>query len=356
MDLAIGLAKRAEGMTSPNPVVGCVIVKNGMIIGKGYHKKAGLPHAEINALKDAGEKARNATIYVTLEPCHHYGRTPPCTDAIKKYGIKKVFVGMRDPNPVNNGKGINRLKKNGISVISGVRENHVKEINRPYMKYIRTGLPFVTLKIAQSLDGKIATYKGESKWISNKESRSYVQRLRSQADAIMVGVNTVLKDDPGLIPRIAHVRKPVRVVVDTRLRIRPGSKLVRSAQKVPLLIATTKMSPVRKQALLKKKGVRLMFVRRDKGRMNIKDLLRQLGEKGIVNLLVEGGSELAGSLRDETLIDKVIVFIAPKIIGGRDAITSIGGKGIAVISDTREIMNIRIKRFGNDIMVSGSCF
>jgi len=353
MRRAIKLAKKAEGFTSPNPLVGCLIVKKGKIIGKGYHHKAGLPHAEVIALQDAGEKAKNATMYVTLEPCKHLGRTPPCTSAVIKAGIKRFVIAMKDPNPLNNGRGITKLREKGASVTTGVCEKEAREINRPFIKYATKGLPFVTLKIAESLDGKIATSKGESKWISNSDSRQHVQKIRSYVDAIMVGSNTVIKDNPRLLPKGYYRRNPVRVVVDSRLKIPLDSKLVKTAEKAPLIIATTKLSSERKKRLLNKKNVNVIVIKSSKTGVNLEDLLKILGRMGILHILAEGGAELAGSLCDKKLVDRILFFISPKIIGGRDAITSIKGRGVNRIKDALKLENVEVKRFKDDVVVSG---
>jgi riboflavin biosynthesis protein RibD len=229
MRQAIALALKAAGSTSPNPMVGCIIVKNGRVISRGYHKKAGGPHAEVEALKKARNRASGATMYVTLEPCDRYGRTPPCTDAIINSGIKKVYIGTRDPNPKNNGRGANKLKRHGISVVEGVCQREAFGINAAYNKFIRTGIPFVTLKIAESLDGKIATRTGRSKWISSKRSRNEVRSIRRTSDAVLIGVNTVIKDDPGIMPDGESGHAAVRIVLDTNLRIPLGSRIVRTA-------------------------------------------------------------------------------------------------------------------------------
>ena len=349
---AIGLAKRAKGMTNPNPVVGCVIVKNSKIAGEGYHEKAGFAHAEVIALRIAGKKAKDATMYVTLEPCTHYGKTPPCTAAILKSGVKRVVVAMKDPNPLNNGRGIEVLKKNGISVIPNICADLARKINKSYSKFIKSGMPFVTLKMAESLDGKIATSKGESKWISNKHSRKYVHLLRSKADAIMVGINTVLKDNPLLLPKRSSSRQ-IRVVVDTNLKISLSSQIIRTCALSPIVIVTTRISSKRKQLLLRRKGVNVMVVDIQNGKVNLKNLLKELGKIGVMDLLVEGGAELAGSLCDQRLVDRVLTFIAPKVIGGRNAVTAVKGKGIDRLSKALTLQDVEVKRFRDDVMICG---
>ncbi len=330
MRMAIGLAKKAEGMTSPNPLVGAVLVRNGRIVGKGYHKKCGLPHAEVNAIRDAGSKSKGADLYVTLEPCDHFGRTPPCTAAIIDAGVKRVIIGMKDPNSIINGKGIRRLKRAGIKTVTGVLEKEAVSINLPYIKYITTGLPYVTLKMAQSLDGKIATHSGNSKWITSEVARAYVQRLRGKSDAVMVGANTVLNDDPSLLCKIPCQKQPVRVIAGGRAAIPSSAKIFRNADKSKVIIAVGQS-----------------------GKVNLKDLLKKLGKMGLVNILVEGGGELAASLIGEGLVDRYLFFIAPKIIGGRSAVTSVEGRGVGLVKHAAKIKNMRAVVMGRDILIEG---
>lgn len=330
MRLAIGLAKKAEGMTSPNPLVGAVLVKAGRVVGKGYHKKCGLPHAEVNAIRDAGPKAKGCDLYVTLEPCDHFGKTPPCTGAIIAAGIERVVIGMKDPNPINNGKGIARLKRAGIKVETGVLEEESKSINLPYIKYIKTGLPYVTLKMAQSLDGKIATSTGNSKWITSEDARAYVQRLRGKVDAVMVGANTVLKDDPSLLCKIPGAKQPARVIAGGMASIPASAKIFRNADKSKVIVA---VGP--------------------EGKVDLKDLLKKLGKMGLINILVEGGGELAASLVKRGLVDKYLFFIAPKIIGGRSAVTSVEGEGVKFVKDAVMIKDMKAVMIGRDILIEG---
>jgi len=350
---AISLAERATGFTSPNPLVGCVIVKGGRVIGRGYHKKAGTPHAEIHALRSAGKRSKGATLYVTLEPCDHFGRTPPCTDAVIKAGIKSVVIGMKDPNPVNNGRGMRRLKAHGISIRLGVLAKECASINRPYLKWITSGLPYVTIKIAESLDGKIATSTGESRWISSGTSREYVQKMRAGADAVMTGINTVLKDDPLLIPRGDFKKYPVRIVVDSALKIPVGSKLVKNVDKAPLWIAASKGASAKRKLALQDRGVKVIGLGAKKGRVDLKELLSFLGKNMLTSILVEGGAELAGSLFDGHLADEAVFFIAPKIIGGRGAVTSVRGEGVRHIDGAYRIKDMTTRLSGGDIVAEG---
>ncbi|MCX5668361.1 MAG: bifunctional diaminohydroxyphosphoribosylaminopyrimidine deaminase/5-amino-6-(5-phosphoribosylamino)uracil reductase RibD [Candidatus Omnitrophica bacterium] len=331
MRLAIELAKKAEGMTSPNPMVGAVIVKNRRIVGRGYHKRAGLPHAEINALHQAGAKAKGATLYVTLEPCVHFGRTPPCAAAVIKSGIERVVIAMTDPNPVNNGSGIRKLKKHGIKTKVGLLAEDATAMNRPYIKFITKKIPFVTVKVAQSLDGKIATRTGDSKWISGDDSRRYVHELRRIADAVMVGANTVRRDDPLLLSRLSRGKQPVRVIVSGRSAIPHQAKVFSDPHKAPVIV-------------VKPAGGR-------GEKVDLKKLLKALAKMGITNILVEGGGELIAGLVKENLVDRFLIFIAPKIIGGRDAKTAVEGSGTALIKDALKLKNMSVRRFREDILI-----
>ena len=331
MALAIALAKRAEGMTSPNPIVGAVIVKNRRIVGRGYHKRAGLPHAEINALRQAGSKAKGATLYVTLEPCDHFGRTPPCAAAIIKSGIERVVIAMRDPNPINSGSGIRKLKRHSIKIKVGLLAKDAMAMNRPYIKFITKRIPFVTVKVAQSLDGKIATKTGDSKWISSDYSRRYVHELRRIADAVMVGANTVRRDDPLLLSSLSRGKQPVRVIVSGRSALPSGAKVFSDSHKAPVIV-------VRPSGRSGKK-------------VDLNKLLTALAKRGITNILVEGGGELIAGLVKENLVDRFLVFIAPKIIGGRNAKTAVEGSGIEKIKDALCLKNMSVKRFKEDILI-----
>lgn len=330
MQLAIDLAKKGEGRTSPNPIVGAVIVKNHRIIGMGYHKKAGMPHAEVNALKAAGKAARGAALYVNLEPCDHFGRTPPCTDAIIKSGIKKVIIGMKDPNPLNNGRGIKKLKNRGIKVITRILEKEAKSINKPYIKFITKKMPYITVKVAQSLDGKIAAKTGDSKWISSEDSRRYVHRLRAGADAVMVGANTVLKDDPELLSRVSVCRQPLRVIVDGRRRI-PFSAKIFSNDQYPAILASSICGGSK--------------------RTDLAALMKALAKRGIINIIVEGGGELIAGLIEKGMVDKLLIFIAPKVIGGRGAITAVEGTGCARVKDAVNFNIVNVRYFKKDILI-----
>ena len=344
-------AKRGEGKTTPNPLVGALVVKNNRIIARGYHKKAGLPHAEVVALSLAGRRARGATLYVTLEPCSHFGRTPPCTDMIMKYGIRQVIIGMLDPNPLNNGKGLRVLRRHGIEVEVGLLEKELRKMNEPFIKYITQKLPFVTVKVGQSLDGKIATYRGSSQWITSDRAREYVHRIRDKFDAIMVGVNTILRDNPKLQP--ASISKRLtKIIVDSQLSIPCQAEVMKNP---PIIIATLHATPgqetTNRDLLLKK--AQILEVKEKEGLVNIRDMMRRLARLNITNILVEGGGNLIGSLFDERLVDKVLFFISPKIIGGKEAISSVMGKGISHPDKAFRLKDVRLRRIGEDFLVEG---
>jgi len=353
MKMALGLAEKGLGRTNPNPVVGAVLVKNGRVISTGYHKGAGLAHAEIEALDRAGRKAKGATLYVNLEPCSHFGRTPPCVDRIIKEGIKRVVIGMRDPNPLVNGKGIAELKRHGIEVKDGVLEKEARNINRIFASYVTKKRPFVTIKVAQSMDGKIATYTGDSKWVTNEESRKFVHKLRSEADAVLVGVNTVIKDDPLLTARAFKAkRQPLRIVLDSALKIPMKSRIIKTGPG-RVVIATTQKAPGRKKEALEKKGVIVLPLKEDRGKVDLQALLLSLAKRGVSHLLVEGGGNVAAGFVERNLADEILFFISPKIIGGKDAVTSIEGRGIERVAQAVRLNDVNVERFGEDILVRG---
>jgi diaminohydroxyphosphoribosylaminopyrimidine deaminase/5-amino-6-(5-phosphoribosylamino)uracil reductase len=353
MNLAMNLALKAKGMTSPNPVVGALVVKGGRIIGRGFHMKAGCDHAEIIALEDAGDKAKGATLYSTLEPCAHFGKTPPCVDRIIQSGIKEVIIGMIDPNPVNNGEGVKILKtRNNIEVKVGFLEDKLKKINESFIKYITKRMPFVTVKVAQSLDGKIATRIGESKWITSDKSRNFSHQIRQFYDAILVGVNTVLRDNPTLDAWFAK-KQPMKIVVDSKLSIPEDANIFSAKNKV--ILVTLSVSPgqeTENREILSKKA-RILEVKEKTGLVNLKDMMKKLAQLEITNILVEGGGTLIGSLFDEELIDKIMFFISPKIIGGKDALSSVIGKGVSRIDKAIKLKEVSLKRIGEDFLVEG---
>lgn len=350
---AINLAKKGEGKTKTNPLVGAIIVKNNKIIGRGYHEYYGGNHAEVNAFKSCKEDVRGAEMYVTLEPCSHYGKTPPCANEIVKRGIKKVIVSMIDPNPLVSGRGIKILKENGIEVVIGVLEKETRRLNEVFIKYITKKQPFCTLKFAMTLDGKIASYTGDSKWISNKVSREYVHKLRNKNSAIMVGINTVIKDNPELTTRIKgeKCKDCERVIVDSNAKIPLDAKILNLQSKAKTIIACTEKANKEKLKLLKQKGAEIIIAPEKEGRVDIKYLFYILGERGINSLLIEGGSEINYSVLNEELVDKIIVFIAPKIIGGRKGKTVVGGNGIKLMKNAIELENMTFNSIKDDIML-----
>lgn len=352
MKLALEMARKAKDKTYPNPMVGAVIVKDGKIVGKGYHRKAGESHAEVMAITSAQEACSGATMFVTLEPCNHYGKTAPCAQAIIDSGIETVNIAMKDPNPINSGSGIRRLKEAGISVNVGLCCPEAKALNRKYIKFITTALPYITVKLAQSIDGKIAARDGSSKWISSKISREYVKKKRYNFDAIVVGSNTVCRDDPFLLDGDRRGYNVSRVIVDTRLKIPMDSNLIKTANKAPVIVGTTELAPKsRVKEFCKIKGVEIISTRSKEKKVSLKVFFAKLAQKGIVNILVEGGGRLVGSLLDESLIDEVMFFIAPKMIGGN--FSSIKGDGVETIDKAIELYDIKVKKSGKDILVRG---
>jgi len=370
MRAALRLAKKGLGRTSPNPCVGAVVVRGGNIIGRGWHKKAGLPHAEVIALNMAGDRARGADLYVTLEPCTHLGRTPPCVDAIIRAGVKRVFIGCKDPNPRVKGKGIRKLERAGIKVASGILKEELLSINEAYEKYITTGLPFVILKLATTLDGKIATKTGESKWITSIDARRYVHRLRSIVDCVMVGSATVIRDNPSLTVRLAKGRNPARAVVDSQLKIPLDSNFFSGVLPLPsgeracpgldpgegvrgkIFVFTTVNANKKKIKLIEEKGAGVMVVPSSKEGVSLKDVLKKLGEREVTSVMIEGGARLSAGALKQGVVDKVVFFIAPLILGG-EGVSSVGDLGVMRLEKAFKIKDIKTKRVGGDIMVEG---
>ena len=357
MRLALKLARKGLGRTSPNPMVGAVVVRGKTIVGRGYHHRAGEPHAEILALRQAGTKARGATLYLNLEPCDHFGRTPPCTRAILNSGITRVVSGMRDPNPLVSGRGFRRLRKAGIQVDVGVLEEECQELNAPFCTFITGKRPFVTLKAAASLDGKVATQSGDSRWISSEASRNYVHRLRQAMDGVMVGIGTVLKDDPLLTARLPgkkKIRQPLRIVVDSRLRVPLRSQLVRTAGQYPTLVATTPAASLSRRQRLAAANVEVAVIPKDaRGHVSLRGLMKDLARRGVVSLLLEGGSTLNGGALKERVVDRVLFFLAPKIIGGQRAPGVFGGDGALLIKDALPVKILKVRQTGPDILIEG---
>ncbi len=357
MKMALELAERGRGWTSPNPMVGAVIVKDGNISGQGFHQTAGGPHAEIVALEQAGEHANGATLYVTLEPCNHTGRTPPCTEAILKGGISRVVAGMKDSNPRVQGGGLDFLQRRGLEVTVGVCEAECRRLNEIFIKYVATSLPFVILKCAATLDGRIATRTGDSKWITNAHSRQFVHELRHAVDAVMVGIGTVLKDNPRLTTRLEDRKcsDPTRIVLDTHLSIPLDTKLLHLSSDSDTLIVSgreTSDSAKKKQAL-EKAGVRVLSVEHQDNLIDLGALVRELGKLEITSLLIEGGSRINGSALRAQIVDKVHMFYAPKICGGDDGVPICSGPGVELMEQSMRLKNISIQTFKDDVMIEG---
>ena len=355
MQRALDLAARAIGRTSPNPLVGAVLVKNSEIVGEGYHRKAGTPHAEINALQAAGDNARDATLYVTLEPCSHYGRTAPCADAVVKAGVKRVVIACLDHNPRVSGRGVKILQDAGIETSVGVLQEQALRLNEFFFKYIQTGIPFISLKVATTLDGKIATSTGDSRWISSEASRKYVHELRNIYDAIMVGIGTVLKDDPMLNTRLDRkdTRDPVRVIIDSQLEIPLSSNIARSANRQKTIVFCSRQADQEKLKLIQESGIEVVQVEGSKDKLLLQEVFKVLGDREIMSIMVEGGGEINGYLIEKHLIDKVYWFIAPKLVGGREAPTAVGGVGIEKLKDALPVKSLQISRFADDILITG---
>lgn len=354
MRRALELAALARGKTSPNPLVGAVVVKDGVIVGEGYHRKAGTPHAEVIALREAGLRAKGADLYVSLEPCCHYGRTPPCTKAIIEAGIKRVVVACEDPNPLVAGKGIEILRQAGITVDVGVLREEARRLNEVFFKYITTGRPFVTLKAAMSLDGKIATFTGDSKWITGEQARQYAHQMRAEHDAVMVGIGTVLADDPLLTVRLpGEDRRPLRVIVDSRLRIPLESRIVLTAKEFPTVVAAVRHEGNQgKKKSLEERGVEVWELPADRGRVDLKALLSELGKREVTSVLLEGGATLNASALEAGVVDKFVFFIAPKIIGGSRAPGPVGGNGAKKVEDAWLVSDLEFSRIGEDLMIT----
>lgn len=380
MDLAIALAKKGIGSVNPNPLVGAVIVKNGEIIGMGYHAKYGKEHAERNAVLSTNRDISGSTIYVTLEPCTHYGKQPPCTDLLIEKKFKRVVIGMLDPNILVSGRSINKLKEHGIEVKVGVREEECKKMNEIFIKYITTKLPFVLLKSGISLDGKIATVKNESKWITCEKSRKDSNKLRSLYSSILVGVNTVIEDDPcltsreetddvdifkyiknnnlqcaddiKLVKREKNIRNPVRIILDSNLRIPLESKVVNIDAENTIIAVTDKCNK-EKKAILEKRNVKVITVKSKDNRVDLKSLMFKLGEMNIDSVLIEGGGRVNFSAIENKICDKVRFYIAPKIIGGEKSKSCIGGRGFESLIDVQVLNNMTFKNIDSDLVVEG---
>ena len=379
MRRAVDIAKKGIGFVNPNPMVGCVVVKDDVIISEGYHELYGGFHAERNALMNNKADFNGATLYVTLEPCCHHGKTPPCTDIIIEKGISKVFVGILDPNPLVDRKGISILRDAGIEVVTGVLEDEIKELNKVFLKYIKTRRPYVLMKTAMTLDGKIASHTGDSKWITNGKSRQLVHKLRSEMMGIVVGIGTVTADDPmlncryesqqttdngqqdlstsveihGRVFSVHKVHQPIRIIVDTKASIPLESQIVKTAKDYRTILAIGNSTANNQSStvdMLKSFNVEILCCEEKNGHVDINDLMVKLGEMGIDSLL-EGGSTLNAAFLDAGCVDEIYAFIAPKIIGGQDSKSPVGGKGIDLMSDAIMLKDIKIEQFDNDILI-----
>ncbi|SDE14750.1 diaminohydroxyphosphoribosylaminopyrimidine deaminase [Desulfuromonas thiophila] len=355
MARALQLARRGEGRTAPNPPVGALLVRDGQLIGEGFHPRAGEPHAEIFALRQAGELARGADLYVTLEPCSHQGRTGPCCAAIIAAGVRRVFVGCADPNPQVNGRGLAWLRQAGLQVQCGILEAQARRLIAAFAKHQRSGRPLVILKTAATLDGRTATASGASQWITNAACREQVHRLRDRVDAILVGVGTVLRDDPRLTCRAPAGRDPLRLVLDSRLRIPDSAALLSLDSPAPTLIATTALAcPARRAALAGRSGVELLELPADaSGGVSLPALLDELGRRGLLSLLVEGGARVNQAFLQQRLIDRLMLYLGAKLLGGGDGKGLFDGPGPLDLADALPVRDIRLRRFGDDLLLEG---
>ncbi len=355
MALAFRLAARGAGYTSPNPMVGAVVVRDGRIVGQGYHRRYGGPHAEVEALLRAGEQARGATLYVTLEPCNHHGKTPPCTAAVLAAGISRVVIANADPNPRVTGGGAAYLRAQGLQVEMGLLAEVGQKLNEAFFKAVTTGRPWVIAKAAASLDGKIATHTHEAQWITGPKARAWVHRLRHQVDAIIVGIGTVLADNPQLTTRLprGQGRDPVRLILDSRLRLPLDAQVLHVKSAAPTWVACTDMASPEKRAALQDQGAEVLVLPARDGKVDLEALLTVLGQRRLQSLLVEGGAEIHGAFFDAGLIDKVHLFLAPKIIGGRQAPGILGGRGITHLANAPLVRGMTIRRLGPDLLISG---
>lgn len=352
MERALQLAERGRGFVEPNPLVGAVVVRGDRAVGEGWHRRFGETHAEVHALAEAGAAAREATLYVTLEPCCHQGKTPPCTDALLRAGIRRVVAAMLDPFPAVAGKGVAILREAGVTVEVGVGQSRARRLNAPYLKLLATGRPYVHLKWAMTLDGKIATRTGESKWISGEGSRARVHALRGRMDALLVGIGTALADDPILTARSPGARTPVRVILDSHGRLSPGTRLVQTARDAPLLVVTTGV-PVAGADALRSCGCEVIALAASDGRPSVAAVLHELGRRQMTNILVEGGSQILGSFVDAGEGDEIHVVVAPRLVGGAAAKGATGGRGVERIADALQFMDMEVEMLEGDVLIHG---
>jgi len=353
MEQALELARRGAGTASPNPMVGAVVVRDDVVVGEGFHARPGDPHAEVLALRDAGTKAAGADLYVNLEPCCHHGRTPPCTEAIRASGVARVFAAIEDPNPLVAGKGGAVLGDQGIPVSYGLAAGAALRLNEAYLKHSRTGLPFVFIKSAVTLDGKIATRTGDSRWITGESERALVHEMRNAADAILTGIGTILADDPRLTARLpgGRGRDPRRVVVDPMLKIPTAARVLIGAGAGDTIVVASSVASRKKADELEALGARVLFMGR--GRVELPELMTLLGEEGITSVMIEAGAEVCASALDAGIVDKVVYFVAPKIVGGRDAPGAVGGDGAVLLKDATVLRDVTYTQVGDSMMVIG---
>ena len=356
MAAALRLAVLGRGRTSPNPMVGAVVVANGRVVGRGYHRRAGGPHAEVIALRQAGRRSRGATLYISLEPCSHdRKRTPPCVPLILRSGVRRVVAAMRDPNRSVNGRGLRALKAAGLNVEEGCLSEEAERLNAAYCRWQRTGRPLVILKAGMTLDGKVATGRGESQWITGARARQHAHRLRARVDAIMVGIGTVKKDDPQLTVRLpGQVRQPLRIVVDSLATISPRTKILSPGLRNGTLVAITDRAPVSRRTRLQNLGVNVLVLKSRQGKVPLESLLNTLGRLGITSVLIEGGSELNAAALEEGLVDRVAFYIAPRLLGGQDAKGVIGGRSPLRLAGATTITDMSVQRIGPDLLIEGA--
>ncbi|MBN2000792.1 bifunctional diaminohydroxyphosphoribosylaminopyrimidine deaminase/5-amino-6-(5-phosphoribosylamino)uracil reductase RibD [candidate division KSB1 bacterium] len=353
MKRALRLAERGRGYVSPNPLVGAVIVKNNKVVGEGFHQKFGEAHAEVNAIQAAGDAAAGATMFVNLEPCPHYGKTGPCTEAILRAGIARVVIGMQDPNPVVAGKGVKFLKSKGISVVENMLSEKCTELNQGYLKFIIEGMPFVTLKIAQTLDGRIATSTGHSRWITSENAREYSHRLRSENDAVLAGINTIITDDPKLTVYLVKGVSPKRIILDSRLRIPLDANILSEELPNKTVVLTTEQASKEKISRIEEKGAMVVVMEADdRGWIPQKAIWKKLADMGITSVLVEGGNKVITECLKGEFGDRLTLFLAPKILG--TGIDAVGDLGIRNINSALRISDMSVKKFGNDLLITGS--
>lgn len=351
MRLALRLGRRGLGRTSPNPPVGAVVVVGNRLVGRGYHQRAGLAHGEVEALRDAGEKARGATLYVTLEPCAHHGRTPPCTDAVVAAGVRRVVVGTRDPNPAVVGNGVECLRAAGIEVTTGVEQAACDELIAAFRKHVTKGMPLVTLKLAASLDGRIATATGESRWITSDASRRYVHRLRAEHDAILVGAETVLRDDPELTCRLRGGRNPLRIILDGCLRLPLNAKVLANTGAAATLVVTGQQVSASKTRQIEARGATVVRLPAPAGRISMSRVMRTLGRRGVMSVLIEGGATVAAAALAARVVDRLLIFYAPKLIGG-DGRPMLGALGVRRLRQALRLAPLRVRRLATDVLLA----